>query len=86
MPADLQIPLHTLHAFVLVMFRVGGVFIFIIGGFMGSAVGAVAAGLALPAFATVHRLLARGGLIEMKHFLPLALGIVLTLCAFIIGA
>jgi flagellar biosynthetic protein FliR len=28
MPADLQIPLHTLHAFVLVMFRVGGVFIF----------------------------------------------------------
>jgi len=28
MPVDLQIPLHTLHAFVLVMLRVGGVFIF----------------------------------------------------------
>jgi flagellar biosynthetic protein FliR len=28
MQADLQIPLHTLHAFVLVMLRVGGVFLF----------------------------------------------------------
>jgi flagellar biosynthetic protein FliR len=28
MPVDLQIPLHTLHAFVLVMLRVGGVFVF----------------------------------------------------------
>jgi flagellar biosynthetic protein FliR len=28
MPVDLQIPLHTLHAFVLVMLRVGGVFLF----------------------------------------------------------
>lgn len=28
MPVDLQIPVHTLHAFVLVMLRVGGVFVF----------------------------------------------------------
>lgn len=28
MPVDLQIPVHTLHAFILVMLRVGGVFVF----------------------------------------------------------
>jgi sorbitol-specific phosphotransferase system component IIBC len=65
---------------------IGGVFILVIGGFIGSAIGAIAAGLALPAFASFHRLLSRGGYIELKHFLPLALGIVLTMCAFILGA
>lgn len=63
----------------------GGIFLFVIGGFFGAVCGAMAGGVVLPVFATAHRLLASGDLIEMKHFLPVALGSVLTLCAFIFG-
>lgn len=63
----------------------GGIFLFVIGGFFGAIIGAMAAGIVLPVFAIAHRLLASGDLIEMKHFLPVAFGSVLTLCAFILG-
>jgi hypothetical protein len=64
---------------------VGGLFLFVIGGFFGSIIGAMAGGIVLPVFAIAHRLLASGDLIETKHFLPVAFGSVLTLCAFILG-
>lgn len=63
----------------------GGIFLFVIGGFFGAIIGAMAGGLVLPIFAVAHRLLANGDLIETKHFLPVAFGSVLTLCAFILG-
>lgn len=63
----------------------GGFFLFIIGGFFGAIIGAMAGSVVLPVFAITHRLLASGNLIEMKHFLPLAFGTVLTVCAFILG-
>lgn len=63
----------------------GGIFLFVIGGLFGSIIGAMSAGIVLPVFAIAHRLLASGDLIETKHFLPVAFGSVLTLCAFILG-
>lgn len=64
---------------------VGGIFLLIIGGLVGAIIGGMTAGIALPVYAAAHRLLARGNSIELKHFLPVSLGIVLTICAFILG-
>jgi hypothetical protein len=63
----------------------GGVIIFIIGAFFGALIGGVVGSLALPVFTVFHRLLRRGEMIERKHFLPLAFGITLTICSFILG-
>lgn len=63
----------------------GGLIIFIIGAFFGAFIGGIVGAAALPAFAVFHRLLKRGDVIEYKHFLPLALGITLTICSFILG-
>ena len=63
----------------------GGMFLFLIGGFFGAIIGAMAGGIVLPIFAVAHRLLSSGDLIETKHFLPVAFGSVLTVCAFILG-
>ncbi len=63
----------------------GGVFIFVIGGLFGAVIGGLAGAVALPAFATGYRLLSHGNLIELKHFLPLAFGIVFTFAAFVLG-
>lgn len=63
----------------------GGVFIFVIGAFFGAILGGIVGAVALPVFATFHRLMKKGEMIEMKHFLPLAFGTVLTICSFILG-
>jgi hypothetical protein len=63
----------------------GGVLIFIIGAMIGAAcaipVGILAFGLFIP----LHRLLARGGMIDSRHLWPLACGVVLTVTALILG-
>ena len=63
----------------------GGSFLFIIGaaaaGLAGGAVGAVT----LPILYTLHSVLRVGDFIELKHFLPISLGITLSLCALILG-
>lgn len=63
----------------------GGFIIFIIGAVFGAAVGGAVGAAALPLFVVTHRLLKRDEMIEMKHFLPLAFGITLTICSFILG-
>jgi hypothetical protein len=63
----------------------GGVFLFIIGAFFGAAIGGTVGAVALPAFAILHKLLKRGDVIELKHFLPISLGLTLVICAFILG-
>jgi len=63
----------------------GGLIIFLVGAFFGAFIGAMVGPIALPVFAVFHRMLKRGDVIEYKLFLPLALGITLTVCSFILG-
>lgn len=63
----------------------GGIIIFVIGAFFGAALGGLVGAAALPAFGLLHRLMKRGEMIEQKHFVPLALGVTLTICSFILG-
>lgn len=63
----------------------GGVFMFIVGALFGSVVGGAVGAVVLPVFATLHRLTKRGEMIETRLFLPLAFGVTLTICSFILG-
>ena len=63
----------------------GGLFLFVIGAFFGALIGGVVGGVALPAFAIPYLAVKSGGVIDLKHFLPLSLGITFTICAFILG-
>lgn len=63
----------------------GGAIVFLIGAVFGAAFGAIIGGAAIPVFAIFHRLLKKGEMIELKHFLPVAFGITFTICAFILG-
>lgn len=63
----------------------GGVIVFLFGALFGAVFGAMVGGAALPVFTIFHRLLKKGEMIELKHFLPLAFGITFTICAFILG-
>ncbi|MCU1288090.1 MAG: hypothetical protein JWN60_319 [Acidobacteria bacterium] len=63
----------------------GGAVILIFGAFFGAILGAAVGGVALPLFTIFHRLLKRGDLIELKHFLPIAFGITFAICSFILG-
>jgi hypothetical protein len=64
---------------------VGGAFLFIFGAIFGAAIGSVVGGLVLPLFAAAHKTLKRGDSMEFAQFLPVALGMTLTVCAFIFG-
>jgi hypothetical protein len=63
----------------------GGLFLFVIGAFFGALVGGVVGAVALPVFAVLHRLMRRGEMIDRSHFLPLAFGVTLTICSFVLG-
>ena len=64
----------------------GGAIIFIFGAFFGAILGALVGGIALPVFTIFHRLMKRGDVIELKHFLPIAFGITFAICSFILGS
>ena len=63
----------------------GGIFLFGIGAIFGSIIGALAGSVAMPAFSFPFLWLKRGKYIELKHFLPLATGIVLAMAAYVVG-
>ena len=63
----------------------GGVFMFVIGAIVGSMLGGLVGAAALPAFAILHRIMKRGDMIERRYFFPLAFGVTLTICSFILG-
>ncbi len=63
----------------------GGLFIFVIGAIFGAFIAALIGGIALPVFTIFHRWLKKGDLIERDQFLPLSLGISLTIAAIILG-
>lgn len=64
----------------------GGFFVFVFGAFFGAVIGGIVGLVALPVFAALHRLLKRGDMIELKHFLPVAVGVTFTICALILGS
>lgn len=63
----------------------GGIIIFVIGAVFGAALGAMVGSVALPLFTIFHRLLKKGDLIERNQFLPVAFGITMIICGFILG-
>ena len=63
----------------------GGVPFFGIGAAFGPFFAAPVAFVGFPAFAILHRLISRGGMIEARHTWPLAFGIPLTIAAMIMG-
>jgi hypothetical protein len=65
---------------------VGGFLFFGLGAFFGALCGAAVGIPAFLLFIAFHRVLARGGMIETSHFLPLACGITLAIAALILGA
>ena len=64
---------------------IGGVLILIYGGFVGAILGGLVGLAALPLFVILHRPLSYADTIERKHFLPIASGITLTICGFILS-
>jgi hypothetical protein len=65
---------------------VGGLFLFVIGAVFAGIAGGIIGAVCLPVLAGLHSLLRSGDFIELKHFLPIAFAITLSLCAFILGA
>ena len=63
----------------------GGIFIFVVGLFFGAVLGGAVGMAALPAFALPYYAVRRAGLIDTRHFLPLALGTTLAICSFVLG-
>ncbi len=63
----------------------GGVFFFGGGAFIGAAFALPIGMVGFLLFAILHRLLERGGMIETRHFLPLACGITSIITALILG-
>jgi hypothetical protein len=57
----------------------------VIGAFFGAFLGAAVGSVALPTFTIFHRLLKKGDKLDSQHFLPLAFGVTLIICAFILG-
>jgi len=63
----------------------GGFFFFGFGAFYGFFHGLLVGSAGFLMFASLHRALECGGMIERRHFLPIAFGISAAIAAFIIG-
>jgi hypothetical protein len=63
----------------------GGLPVFAVGSFVGFACALPIAFVAFALFAPLHRLLARGGMIDARHLHPLAWGINLAIAALILS-
>lgn len=63
----------------------GGFILFGFGAVFGGAIGALVGAAVLVAFGILHRLLKKGDNMESNHFIPVALGITVSVAAFILG-
>ena len=63
----------------------GGLLFFGVGSFIGTLVALPVALVAFILFALLHRFLARGGMIDARHFWPVACGITLVISALILN-
>ena len=64
---------------------IGGAAFFVIGAAFGPFFAIPVAMIAFPLFTSLHRLLARGGMIDARHFWPLVFGVTMTIAMFIMG-
>ena len=63
----------------------GGLFIFLIGSIFAAIAGGIVGMVAVPIMVALHSTVRVGDFVEAKHFLPIAFGVTLSLCAFILG-
>ncbi|HVF51476.1 MAG TPA: hypothetical protein VNA19_15420 [Pyrinomonadaceae bacterium] len=63
----------------------GGLIVFIIGAFFGIFCAAPVGALGFLSFTSLHRLVARGGMIDARHLWPLACGVTFIIAALILG-
>lgn len=63
----------------------GGLIVYLVGAIPGAILGGLVGGAAMPLFLILRRLLKKGEFIEIKYFLPIAVGIALTISAFILA-
>ena len=63
---------------------VGGLIAFGVGAIFGAIIAAGVGMLAFGLFVPLHRLLARGGMIDARHLWPLACGVVVVITALIL--
>ncbi len=63
----------------------GGAFMFLFGALFGAIIGAAIGAVSLPIFTLFHHLLMRGEEIEVKHLLPISIGISSVVAAFILS-
>lgn len=63
----------------------GGALAFGVGAIVGASVAVPIGIVAFILFTVLHRLIARGGMIDARHFWPLACGVTITIAALILG-
>jgi hypothetical protein len=63
----------------------GGLVIFLIGSVFAAIVGGIIGSITLPVIVTLYSSVRVGDVIETKHFLPIAVGVTLSVCAFFLG-
>ncbi len=64
---------------------VGGLAFLGVGAWFGPVFAIPVAIVAYPLFTSLHRLMARGGMIDARHFWPLVFGVTMTIAMFIMG-
>ena len=63
----------------------GGLVIVLVGSIFAGIAGGIVGAIAVPIMVALHSSMRAGDLIETKHFLPIAFGITLSICAFVLG-
>lgn len=64
----------------------GGMLIFLIGAIPAAFIGGVTAAISLPVFAMLIDLVRRGDRVPLAHFLPISIGLVSAIAAFVLGS
>jgi hypothetical protein len=64
---------------------VGGLVFILVGSIPGAILGGMVGAVVVPIMVGLHSCLRAGDFVEMKHFLPVAFGITLSVCAFVLG-
>ena len=63
----------------------GGVLVFLVGSIVGAVIGGMVGAITVPIMIFLYTCVRAGDLIDAKHFLPIALGITLSVCALVLG-